>query len=318
MRSELQHCAEFYENGQKFIEANDAIGLETGADMESIRSLYWRILVNITQVAVILSWCFVVTWRDKTWFVALSLLSALGALLMCVRCFPRICRSIQSRLGLGIRPSKKVQEERDRIASDLHDTLGSQLVQALTLMEAQQSTEGNPAKAVLEQSLLDLRLIVDSMDGQDESLAMRMARLRHRLEPVLQRKGLVLHWLLSDPELGVGRRTEHLLPRGRVAHQLLAVVQESISNAIEHAHATEVWVTLEPYEKNDPQRFDWDWYLHIEDNGKGFNLRSVLTDVSSSGHGVLNMFQRMKDIGGDLYIHPRQGGGTQVLARWRA
>ena len=157
------------------------------------------------------------------------------------------------------------------------------------------------------QSLLDLRLIVDSMDAQSDNLAMRLARLRYRLEPALQRKGLVLHWQLTDPELGVGQQTTLPLPRDRVAHEILAVVQAGISNAIEHAHATEMWLTLEPYQQGDLQSFGWDWYLSIEDNGKGFDLQAVLDNPSKSGHGVNNMFHRMRSIGGDLHIHPRHG-----------
>ena len=231
---------------------------------------------------------------------------------------PRIYRLIKARLRVSAQPSKEVQEERKRIASDLHDTLGSQLVEALNLMNSQPSVEDGPARKVLEQSLLDLRLIVDSMDAQSDNLAMRLARLRYRLEPALQRKGLVLHWQLTDPELGVGQQTTLQLPRDRVAHEILAVVQAGISNAIEHAHATEMWLTLEPYQQGDLQSFGWDWYLSIEDNGKGFDLRAVLNNPGKSGQGVINMFHRMRNIGGDLHIQPRHGGGTQILMRWRS
>jgi signal transduction histidine kinase len=226
--------------------------------------------------------------------------------------------SHQGQAALQCPTSKEVQEERKRIASDLHDTLGSQLVEALNLMNSQSSVEDGPARKVLEQSLLDLRLIVDSMDAQSDNLAMRLARLRYRLEPALQRKGLVLHWQLTDPELGVGQQTTLPLPRDRVAHEILAVVQAGISNAIEHAHATEMWLTLEPYQQGDLQSFGWDWYLSIEDNGKGFDLRAVLNNPGKSGQGVINMFHRMRNIGGDLHIQPRHGGGTQVLMRWRS
>ena len=286
--------------------------------MESLRSLGLRSAANMLQVSVILCWCFITSIRDNNWFFFISILAALIGLMMALRYMPRIYRVIKAKMRFSVHPSREVQEERKRIASDLHDTLGSQLVQALTLMDGQALTEGSPIKEVLERSLLDLRLIVDSMDAQDDSLTMRLARLRHRLDPVLQRKGLALHWQLCDPELGIGRHTSRTLPKGRVAHQILAVVQTSLSNTLEHAHASDIWVTLEPYESDDPECFGWDWCLSVEDNGKGFDLRAVLSDVSQSGHGVINMFKRMREIGGDLHIHPRQGGGTQVVMRWRA
>ncbi|MEF8690006.1 UNVERIFIED_CONTAM: ATP-binding protein [Comamonas sp. A-3] len=286
--------------------------------MESLRNIGWRATTIFLQTITILSWCFLTPLRDQNWFVVFSIFLALSGLLISLRYIPRIHRLIKARLRVSAQPSKEVQEERKRIASDLHDTLGSQLVEALNLMNSQSSVEDGPARKVLEQSLLDLRLIVDSMDAQSDNLAMRLARLRYRLEPALQRKGLVLHWQLTDPELGVGQQTTLQLPKDRVAHEILAVVQAGISNAIEHAHATEMWLTLEPYQQGDLQSFGWDWYLSIEDNGTGFDLRAVLNNPGKSGQGVINMFHRMRNIGGDLHIQPRHGGGTQVLMRWRS
>jgi len=278
--------------------------------MESLRDIGWRETTRFIQAITILSWCFLTRLRDQNWFFVFSILVAFSGLLISLRYIPGIYRVIKARLRSSAQPSKEIQEERKRIASDLHDTLGSQLVEALSLMNLQSSVEDDPARKVLEQSLLDLRLIVDSMDAQSDNLAMRLA-------PALQRKGLVLHWQLTDPELGVGQQTTLPLPRDRFAHEILAVVQASVSNVIEHADATEIWLTLEPYQKGDLQSFGWDWYLSIEDNGKGYDLRAVLNDPSKSGHGVINMFHRMRNIGGDLHIHPRHGGGTQVLMRWR-
>lgn len=285
--------------------------------MESLRSLIFRITTHLFQVSVLLSWCLYNQWQENIWLWGATLVSATGGLIMAFRYVPRAYRHLMSKWQRNLQPSKEIQAERKRIASDLHDTLGSQLVQALVLMEGAGNMGSNPAKDVLEQSLLDLRLIVDSMDAQDDSLTLRMARLRHRLEPVMKRKGMVLHWSLSDPELGIGRRTDAALPIGKVAYQILAVVQESISNSIEHSHASEVWVTLEPFEKDDLERFGWQWRICVEDNGVGFNPKVTLTDSSKLGHGISNMYRRMSDIGGDIHIQPRPGGGTQVFLRWR-
>lgn len=285
--------------------------------MESLRSLSWGITVHIFQVLVLLAWGFGVSWRDENWLWVATLIAAAAGLVMSLRYLPRIYRGYMSKWRQNTQPSKEILEERRRIASDLHDTLGSQLVQALVLMEETGRSGFSPAKEVLEQSLLDLRLIVDSMDAQNDGLGMRMARLRHRLEPVMRRKGIVLHWTLCDPELEIGPPTDVALPVGKVAHQILAVVQESISNAIEHAYASEVWVALEPFDKDDPERFGWNWRLCVEDNGVGFNPKATLSDGTKSGHGVSNMYRRMNEISGDLHIQPRQGGGTQVSLRWR-
>lgn len=285
--------------------------------MESIRSLVWRMGCNIFQAAVLIIWCFIPSWREMAWLKVISLIAVFCSLLIVAGYIPRIYQHLRLKLQSTMGASREILAERKRIASDLHDTLGHQLVQALSLIDAHDQASDKLAKEVLEQSLLDLRLIVDSMDTQEDSLAMSLARLRHRLEPVMRRKGIALRWSVSDPELGVGSCSSVPLPSGKMAHQILAVVQESISNAMAHAHATEIRITLEPYGKDDLQGLGWDWGLCIEDNGTGFDLHSTLADVSKSGHGVSHMFHRMGAVGGDLHIHPRQGGGTRVLLRWR-
>lgn len=288
--------------------------------MESLRSLVWRLFFSVLQAAVLLIWCFDKPLRGDGWLLAVSLLASLGALFLGCRLLPRIYRVLLAKWKQSVHPSREVQAERRRIANDLHDTLGSQLLQALVLMDTQPKTAAdgpNPAKAVLEQSLLDLRLIVDSMDAQDDGLAMRMARLRHRLEPVMQRKGLLMHWNLSDPEMHVGRFSASPLPTGKMAHQILAVVQEGLSNALEHSQASEVWVTLEPYEKTSSSHPHWSWSLHIEDNGQGFDTESVRSNASKAGRGISNMYNRMHDIGGEIHILARVEGGTHICLRWR-
>ncbi len=55
------------------------------------------------------------------------------------------------------------------------------------------------AQAALEQGMLHLRFVVDSMDAQDEPVTTRLARLRHRLQPVLERRGIQPAWEMDPP-----------------------------------------------------------------------------------------------------------------------
>src|SRR5690606_2375682 len=119
----------------------------------------------------------------------------------------------------------------------LHDHVGSQIVAAMALVDANDPA-ARPLAQALEQCLLDLRLLVDSMDGDDEGLPERLARLRHRLQPALDRRGIALHWQVF-PEPGAP------WPTGHAARECVAIVQEAISNAIQHTGATELRVVLE-------------------------------------------------------------------------
>ena len=141
---------------------------------------------------------------------------------------PLVCRTWQ-------RPHPVLQAERQRIARDLHDQVGSQLVSAIALLDPATPSQ-KLALSALEQCLLDLRLVVDSMDSSDESLPDRLARLRHRIQPVLQHRGIVLAWEVDcTPH-------EHL-PSGDQAAHLAHIVQEALSNMLQHSGATQVHST---------------------------------------------------------------------------
>ena len=217
--------------------------------------------------------------------------AALGALLSVVTLvwlLPKAYRSLLWRRRKSVRPSREVQLERRRMAAALHDGVGSQLVHLISLSEQ----HPDPAmRRALEQCLLDLRLIVDSMDAQDESLGVLLARFRHRLQPVLERQGISLDWDVWDPEAmgGVG-----CLPRGSMAREIMAVVQEAISNVLQHAQAHEVWISLAATTQTDTSSAFVHACLSIEDDGKGV-AQAVGQETgteSSTGMGLLNMRRR--------------------------
>ena len=198
------------------------------------------------------------------------------------------------------------------MAAALHDGVGSQLVHLISLSEK----HPDPAmRRALEQCLLDLRLIVDSMDAQDESLAVLLARFRHRLQPVLERQGMSLHWDIWDPEaLGAAG----CLPRGSMAREIMAVLQESISNVLQHAQAHEVWISLAATAQTDTSSAFVHARLSIEDDGQGLAQTDgqEANTETSTGMGLRNMRRRAQAMGGKFEIQPRMGGGTQITITW--
>lgn len=245
----------------------------------------------------------------RGWCAALGALLSAAAL---VWLLPKAYRSLLWRRRKSVRPSREVQIERRRMAAALHDGVGSQLVHLISLSEK----HPDPAmRRALEQCLLDLRLIVDSMDVQDESLAVLLARYRHRLQPVLERQGMSLHWDVWDPEV-LGE--SGCLPRGTMAREIMAVVQEAISNVLQHAQAHEVWISLAATAQTDTSSVFVHACLSIEDDGKGV-AQAAGKDTgteSSTGMGLLNMRRRAHAIGGKLDIQHRIGGGTKITITW--
>jgi len=98
-------------------------------------------------------------------------------------------------------------------------------------------------------------------------------------------------------------REETLAPQ--VQQDLLRIAQEAISNAIRHAQPTVISVTLRWTPPN--------LVLRITDNGSGFDKGRKMR--GREGFGFTNMQERAKNLGADLSIRTRAGGGTSVIVR---
>jgi len=93
---------------------------------------------------------------------------------------------------------------------------------------------------------------------------------------------------------------------------LMRIVQESLTNARDHSHATEVRVVIRVHRS----------YVEatIEDNGRGFRVEDALTDAARRGRmGLLGMMERVRMLGGVCDVSSHPGVGTTVsvtIARW--
>lgn len=232
-------------------------------------------------------------WWEMT---VVSISIVLGMLLVW-----QLPRALQWRPRRSVRPSAEVAAERQRIARDLHDNLGSQLVSAMTLLSTR-PTPDHEVRTILEQCMLDIRLVVDSMDGAGEPFIDRLARVRHRMRPVLEQRGIAMVWDIDVPD-GVNP----LHPQGTA--QLIAIVQESLSNVLQHSQASEVVVTV----RYAPEAQSWS--LQIRDNGSGVRASTppeTSAMASALGSGIRGMHHRARSVGGLLRVEPVPGGGICV------
>src|SRR6185436_12972740 len=90
-----------------------------------------------------------------------------------------------------------------------------------------------------------------------------------------------------------------------VEDNLLRIGQEAINNAVKHAHAQRIFVSL----VFGARRVQ----LSIRDDGLGFDYQA--TGNGRGGHfGLVGMRERAEQIGGSLSIHSSEGSGTEVVA----
>ncbi|GAB3572464.1 sensor histidine kinase [Amycolatopsis endophytica] len=188
------------------------------------------------------------------------------------------------------------EDERRRIAQELHDEVGQTLTAVLLDLKR---VAGHAPPGVRD----DLRQVQETTRGSLDEIR----RIARRLRPgVLEELGLIsaLTALVTEiPDrsgLSVRRRFDTDLPDlGEEAELVLyRVAQEAITNTARHARARHLEIALE--------RTSSGVELRIRDDGRGF-------DGTTEGAGILGMRERALLIGADFAVGPAPSGGTEVL-----
>ncbi len=196
------------------------------------------------------------------------------------------------------------EEERQRIARELHDDVSQRLSLLDMILSGIPSTEPSA----------DAAHIVEDARKHLQSLSTDVRSLSHQLHPaVLDDLGLsaALKSLIAEfgkregmPATYVSRNLPDL-PAQPAVTAVYRITQEALRNVAKHAGTTHVKVILEPR----------DGHLHLEvrDLGVGFDLNGQ-TEVSGSGLGMITMRERARLAHGTVTVHSALGEGTTVIA----
>ena len=185
-----------------------------------------------------------------------------------------------------------VAHERQRIAQELHDSIGSHLTGLIARQD--RTLPGQQAMAsALEECLLELRIVVDSFHDDGESLVLSLARLRYRIQPSLDQLAIRMQWNVEDAAAWSALPAEH-------AKELLRIAQESLTNVMRHSHATQVAVTL------CRRTAESVMVLEVRDNGSGGDR------ATGAGKGLAGMRRRAQQIGAQFEVFADPGFGTRV------
>lgn len=185
--------------------------------------------------------------------------------------------------------------ERQRMMADLNDGLGAQMLAALRRLEGGQMDAAGAASC-LRECVDDLQLTVDAHEPAARSLATLLGMLRHRLQPRLQAAGINLLWRVYDLPPGATIAAPQSL-------DLLRILQQAVENAVQHARASEVAVTT--------LRLARQLEISVEDDGEGFDPGAVM----HRGRGIASMQRRAARLGAELFLEPRDGGGSALRLR---
>jgi two-component system CheB/CheR fusion protein len=215
-------------------------------------------------------------------------------------------RQVEEQIRGLIRRLITVQEdERRRIARDLHDHLGQQVAGLGLKLDALARQSEMPLREVIE----DLRTTVGQLDRDLDFFTweLRPAALDD-LGLVVTLKNFVDEWSkeFSIPAEFHARGLDDLRLPYEIETNLYRIGQEALNNVYKHARASRVGVMLE--------RRDDRVVLVIEDDGTGFD-RADVAGRAARGIGLLGMEERAALIGGTVEFETSPGHGTTVFVR---
>ncbi len=193
-----------------------------------------------------------------------------------------------------------LEKERSRISRDLHDDLGASLTELsiLSALIAEKPDDDDLPQAVntlsskAREVVTTLDEIVWATTPREDSLKSLIEYLAAFAREFLDSARIRLHAEIERqvPDLIIG-------PRRR--HNVFLATREALNNAVKHSKADTISLRI-GIEQGE-------LLIRITDNGKGFD-----SALHSSGHGLLNLKERLKDSGGDCRFHSVPSEGTVV------
>lgn len=192
-----------------------------------------------------------------------------------------------------------LERVRTRIASDLHDDIGSSLTQIAIMSEVARRQNGLAAEPLGR--IADLsREIVDSMSD----IVWAINPKRDQMSDLVQRMRRFASDVLEAAEIKVSFRTfpEHIdAPlRAEMRRELFLIFKETVNNSLKHAQCKHVDILVEIKGSN--------FVMRICDDGRGLPLETG----NGQGHGVASMRERAQRLGGEVILSSEYGKGTAL------
>ncbi len=259
---------------------NDGVWGETGASIELVVAGYfWQ------------SW----------WVITLAVLGLLVSVGGAIRLVER--RKLHRRL-VQLEQERTLQRERERIARDLHDDLGSSLARISLLSGLAKADKDSPGQVELhvdkishsaDQTVRALEEIVWAVRPGSDSLQSLVEYIAH-----------FANELFEDNQTRCRLDLPHDLPTRPlppdIRHNIFLVVKEALTNAFKHAAASEVRLQANVSART--------LEILVQDNGKGFDPAILSTEGKRNGLG--NMRRRAEATNGTLTVQSEPGKGTTV------
>ena len=255
-----------------------------------------------TSVKIIITPPFWETW----WFriLALFMIFGLAGLIISLR-ISILVKERDFQRTLSKRLIEEVDKSRKRIARELHDSLGQNLL--IVKNEIQQMILSFSKKNQSPEALREISAIVS--ESIDEVRALSTNLHPHQLERFGLKAAIksIINKLSYSTEIKFSYKIADIDPlfqKEEMIH-VFRILQEGLNNILKHSAATQVTIQIE----NVNHRVN----IRVEDNGKGFDLKKKsFTVQSQQGFGLNGMKERVKILNGQFRIQTAPGKGTRL------
>jgi signal transduction histidine kinase len=271
--------------------------------------LDWRLAITALGAILAAGWAVFIRAPDVAWTELIWLSFTVGGVFVLSAATAR--NSEQARVAreqarrTEEEARRAVEEERNRITRELHDVLAHSVsvmtVQASAvrrLLTPEQQREREALMTVEEtgrQALSEMRRLLGIMRTEEEVPALApqpgLGTLPALVEQVRQ-SGLPVELSVEGEPVK--------LPAG-VDLSAYRIVQEALTNALQHAGPAHAWVAVR-YVGDDVE-------IEVANDGRS------MSEDDGAGHGLVGMRERAALCGGELHSGPRPGGGFKISAR---
>jgi|GEM_PF-292756 len=239
---------------------------------------------------------------QNIWFQASALL---GIILLVLYAFNRrvsvLKHERQIQRDFSQRLIQSQEQERKRLAGEIHDSLGQNLLiiknRALIALSEAGSTQVASHLQEIANSAGEAVNEVRTISHNLRPYQLDRLGLTKALEAILNQFGTASLTIFKEIE-----SVDKLIPAEHEIN-LYRIVQESLSNTVKHSRARNVWVTI--------KRENFRIVATIRDDGGGFDYNAMISDRGSKrGLGLTGLVERAHAMGGRLEIDSRPGHGT--------
>jgi signal transduction histidine kinase/ligand-binding sensor domain-containing protein len=242
---------------------------------------------------------------ETAWFAALMLL--IGAAVTAVAWKLRVAQLERARAAQQVFSQQLIasqENERKRIAAELHDSLGQRLVviNNLALFALRSRDKSTMDPTAVEEISSETRLAIQ--ETREISYNLRPFQLdRLGLTKAIE---VMIRSVARSTAIEISSRIDDIDDRfpEELRINFYRIVQEGLNNVVKHASATEVEVRI--------QRSSERAVLTIRDNGRGFPATGRAAPLGQGGFGLTGMAERANLLGGELQVQSEPGRGTLV------